>query len=157
MNYIILNDEEYYQDIKLDRFKEVSKDGNRRVDGIFGTITKEILGEEPSGSGEGDIFPGTEWLCRDSGVRFMVIRVPQDILYDNTGESLERCFRLFDPKSFWVELGSVRIKDQNRYEYFFIAYNKNSIDFKIIFDEKAEEKEESEVLDYILEKVKKIL
>ena len=157
MNYIILNDEEYYQDIELDRFKEVSKDGNRRVDGIFGTITKEILGKEPSGSREGDFFPGAEWLCRNSGVRFMVIKVPQDILYDNSGESLERCFGLFNPKSFWLELGSIRIKGQNKYEYFFVAYNKNSMDFKIIFDEKFVEKEESEVLNYVLEKVEKIL
>lgn len=154
MNYIILNDEEYYQGVELNRFKEVLKDGNRRVDGIFGTITKEILDQKSSDDRGGNIFPGTEWLLRNSGVLFMVIRVPQDILYDNSGESLERCFELFDQKSFWLELGSIGIKGkENTYEYFFIAYNKNRLNFNIIFDEGYIEKEENEIIDYICKKI----
>lgn len=154
MNYIILNDEDYYSNIKIDRFKEVLKDGNRRVDGIFGTITKELLEKEPSDDGRRDFFPGTEWLLRNSGVLFMVIRVPQDILYDNSGESLERCFKLFDPKSFWLELGSIRIKNkENTYEYFFVAYNKNLLNFNIIFNEGFIEIEEDQILNYICKKI----
>ena len=154
MNYIILNDEEYYKQIDIPRFKEVLKDGNRRVDGIFGSITKEILEEESSDDGGRNIFPGTEWLLRNSGVLFMVIRVPQDILYDNSGESLERCFKLFDPKSFWLELGSIRIKNkENTYEYFFVAYNKNLLNFNIIFNEGFIEIEKDQVINYICKKI----
>lgn len=155
MNYIILNDEEYYKDVSLPRFKEVLKDGNRRVDGVFGTITKEILEQESSDAGRRDFFPGTEWLLRNSGVLFMVIRVPQDILYDNSGESLERCFELFNSKSFWLELGSIRIKNkENTYEYFFVAYNKNLLNFNIVFDDGVIEIEKDQVVDYICKKIK---
>ena len=157
MNYIVLNDREFYRDINLDRFKEVSVDGEQRVDAIFGTITKEVLEQEPGKHGERDLFSRAEWPCRNSGVRFMVIKVPQDILYDDSGESLERCFGLFDKEGFWLEMGAVRVKGQSRYEYFFVAYNKNALDFKIIFNDGYVIREENEVLPYILEKIKKVL
>lgn len=154
MNYVLLNDNEYYQNIQLSRFKEVHIDGRNRVDGVFGTITEEILDDISADRGRGDPIFGEEWLCRNSGVRFVVIRVPQDILYKDSGESLERCFGLFDPKSFWLELGSIRIKNKtNRFEYFFVAYNKNSLNFDIIFDEKQVILEENEILNYVCKKI----
>lgn len=154
MNYVVLNDNEYYKDIQLSRFKEVSINGRSRVDGVFGTITQEILDNTSGDGGKGDQIFGEQWLCRNSGVRFVAIKVPQDILYQDSGESLEKCFGLFNPESFWLEMGSIRIKGQrNRYEYFIIAYNKNSYDFKIIFDEKFIEKEEDEILPFICKKI----
>ena len=154
MNYIVLNDNEYYKDIQLPKFKEVSIDGRNRVDGVFGTITQEILDQSTGNGGKGGNLFREQWLCRDSGIRFVVIKVPQDILYQDSGESLEKCFGLFDPKSFWLEMGSIRIKGQrNRYEYFIVAYNKNSLDFKIIFNEKYIEKEKEEILNFVCKKI----
>ena len=154
MNYIVLNDNEYYNDIQLSRFKEVSIDGRNRVDGIFGTITNEILEESSTDRREGDSIFREQWLCGDCGVRFVALKVPQDILYQDSGESLEKCFGLFNPEKFWLEMGSIRIKNQrNRYEYFIIAYNKNSFNFKIIFDKKYIEKEKEEILKYVCKKI----
>lgn len=154
MNYIVLNDEDFYNDINLYRFKEVLKNGNRRVDGIFGTVTKELLEQSLSDDGGGDIFPKEQWLCGDRGLLFMVLRVPQDILYDQTGKSLEKCFGLFNPESFWLELGSFRIKGkENTYEYFFIAYNKNQLKFELIFDDEIICIEKEAIVNYICEKI----
>ena len=154
MNYVILNDNEYYNDIQLSRFKEVTIDGRTRVDGVFGTITQQILDESSTDGGKGDSIFREQWLCGDTGVRFVALKVPQDILYQDSGESLEKCFGVFNPKEFWVEMGSIRIKDKrNRYEYFIVAYNKNSLKFNIIFDEKYVEKEEDEILKYVCKKI----
>jgi len=154
MNYIVLNDEDFYKDISLPRFKEVLKNGNRRVDGIFGTVTKELLEQSLSNDGGGDIFSENEWLCGDRGILFVVLRVPQDILYDQTGKSLEKCFGLFNPESFWLELGSFRIKDkENTYEYFFIAYNKNQLEFKIFFDDEIIFIQKEAIVDYLCRKI----
>lgn len=154
MNYVVLNDNEYYKNIQLSRFKEVNLDGRTRVDGVFGTITQEILDESSTDGGEGDQIFREQWLLGDRGVRFVALKVPQDILYQDSGESLEKCFGLFNPEEFWLEMGSIRIKNQrNRYEYFIIAYNKNSYNFKIIFDEKYIEKEKKEILDFVCKKI----
>ena len=156
MNYIVLNDNEFYKNIDLKNFKEVSVDDRNRVDAVFGTITQELLENRYNIDGEGDKLFREQWLCGNSGVIFMVLRFPQNILYDGTGQSLERCLGFFDPKNVYVEVWSIKLKNQEKYEYFLVAYNKN-LGFQLLCDEKFVEKEENEVLDFVLEKIKKIL
>ena len=155
MNYLILNDNEYFNNIELSNFKEVRLDDRNRVDGIFGSITKEILEFSDKHDTRGDSLFREEWLCRDSGVLFVVLRVPQDILYDGTGKSIERCLGVFNPKTFYVEMGAIKLEDKkNTYEYFFIGYNKN-LGFRLLFDEKFLEKSQYELLPFICEKIEK--
>lgn len=155
MNYIVLNDEEFYKDIKLNNFKEVSVDGRERVDGIFGSITQEILESSGDDNGARSQFFREKWLFGNSGVIFMVFRVPQNILYDGTGESIERCLGFFNPKDVYVEMGAIKLEDkENSYEYFLIAYNKK-LGFRVFFDEKFLEKSQYELLPFICEKIEK--
>lgn len=157
MNYVVLNDNDFYQNINLDNFKEVSVDGRERVDGVFGSITDEILEKSSKYDGEGDFLFGTDWFYGNSGTIFMVLRTTQNILYDGTGESLERCLGFFNPEDVYVEMGAIKLEDkENTYEYFLIAYKK-SLGFQLIFDEKFIEKKEEEIIAYICEKLKKIL
>ena len=135
----------------------MSVDGRERVDGVFGTITEEILEESTKYNGEGDIFFRTDWFYGDSGTIFMVLRAPQNILYDGTGESLERCLGFFNSEDVYVEMGAIKLEDkENTYEYFLIAYKKN-LGFQLIFNEKFIEKKEEEIIPYICGKLKKIL
>lgn len=155
MNYIVLNDKEFYKDIKLKNFKEVPVNGRDRVDGIFGTITKELLESSDEYDGRRDKFFNEEWLCGNSGTIFMVFRIPQDILYDGTGESLERCLGFFNPENVYVEVGAIKLENkENTYEYFLIGYNKK-IGFRLFFDEKFLEKSQYELLPFICEKIEK--
>lgn len=156
MNYIVLNDNEFYKDINLKNFKEVSVDDRNRIDAIFGTITEELLENGNNINGEGNNFFREQWLCGDSGTIFMVLRFPQGILYDGTGQSLERCLGFFNPESVYVEIWAIKLKNKEKYEYFLVAYNKN-LGFKLLCEERFVEKEENEVLDFVLEKIKKIL
>ena len=155
MNYLVLNDNEFFKNIQLSNFREVQIDDRNRVDGIFGTITNEVLEHRDKLDGERDNLLREEWLCRDSGIIFVVLRVPQDILYDGTGESIERCLRVFNPKDVYVEMGAIKLEDKkNTYEYFLIAYNKK-LGFKLFFDEKFLEKSEYELIPFICEKIEK--
>lgn len=156
MNYVVLNDNDFYKDISLKNFKEVSINDRNRIDAIFGTITEELLENGYNLDGEGDNIFREQWLCRDSGVIFMVFRFPQNILYDGTGQSLERCLGLYNPESFYAEIWSIKLEDKEKYEYFLVVYNKN-LGFKLLCEEKFVEKEENEVLNFVLEKIKKIL
>ena len=157
MNYIVLNDNDFFENINLENFKEVSVDGRERVDGIFGTITEEILEESSKNDGRRDNFLRGDWFHRDSGIIFMVLRTTQNILYDGTGESLERCLRLFNPEDVYVEMGAIKLEDkENTYEYFLIAYKK-SLGFQLIFDEKFIEKKEKEIIPFVCGKLAKVL
>lgn len=153
MNYIVLNDNDFFENINLENFKEVSVDGRERVDGVFGSITDEILEESSKYDGEGDFLFGTDWFYGNSGTIFMVLRTTQNILYDGTGESLERCLRLFDPEDVYVEMGAIKLEDkENTYEYFLIAYNKK-LGFRVLLDEKFLEKSQYELLPFICKKI----
>lgn len=153
MNYIVFNDNEFFQNIELSNFKEVHLDDRNRVDAIFGTITNELLESTDRNDGERDSFFREEWLCRDSGVLFMVFRIPQNILYDGTGKSIERCLGLFNPEDVYVEMGAIKLEDkENTYEYFLIAYNKK-LGFKLLLDKKFLEKSYNELLPYICKKI----
>lgn len=153
MNYVVLNDNEFFENIQLSNFKEVSLDDRNRVDGIFGTITREVLESSDRDDGGRSEFFREEWLCRDSGVLFMVIRIPQNILYDGTGQSIERCLGLFNPKDVYIEMGAIKLEDkENTYEYFLIAYNKK-LGFRLLLDEKFLEKSQYELIPFICKKI----
>lgn len=157
MNYVVLNDNDFYRNINLNNFKEVSVDGRERIDGIFRSITEEILEESSENDGRRDNFLGRNWFYPNSGIIFVVLRIPQNILYNRGGEFLERCFGFFDKKGLYVEMGSIRIKNKkNTFEYFLIGFNKN-LPFKIIFDEEFPEKEKKEIIPYVCEKIEKVL
>ena len=155
MNYIVFNDNDFYKDINIKNFKEVPVDGRDRVDAVFGTITNELLENQNNLDGGGNQFFREEWLCGDGSVIFMVLRFPQNILYDGTGESLERCLGFFNPESVYAEVGAIKLEDkENTYEYFLIAYNKK-LGFKVFFDEKFLEKKQYELLPFICKKIEK--
>lgn len=155
MNYIVFNDKEFYKDIKLQNFKEVSINGAERVDGVFGTITHELLEKSSYDSDGRSQFFEEQWLCGNSGTIFMVFRIPQDILYDGTGESLEKCFGFFNPESIYVEVGAIKLQNkENKYEYFLIGYNKN-LGLKLFFDKEVIEVDEEKVLNWLCEKIEK--
>lgn len=157
MHYVILNSEEYFKNkINIYNFKEVSVNGNRRVDGVFAEVTEQLLEDGNNNSTDGNRFFNQEWLCRDRGVQFVVIKIPQNILYSENTEYIEECFELFDKESFFIELWSIKLQGQEKYEYFIIAFNKN-FGFKVIFDEEFVEKKEDEILDYISLKIEKSL
>lgn len=153
MNYIVLNDNEFFQNIELSNFKEVQIDDRNRVDGIFGTITNEVLEPTDEEDGGRNNLLREEWICRDSGIIFVVLRIPQNILYDDTGESIEKCLRIFNPKDVYVEMGAIKLEDkENTYEYFLIAYNKK-LGFRVLLDEKFLEKSQYELLPFICKKI----
>lgn len=153
MNYIVLNDNEFFQNIELSNFKEVQIDDRNRVDGIFGTITNEVLEPSDEKNGGRNNLLREEWLCRDSGIIFVVLRIPQNILYDDTGESIEKCLGIFNPEDVYVEMGAIKLEDkENTYEYFLIAYNKK-LGFKVLLDEKFLEKSQYELLPFICKKI----
>lgn len=155
MNYIVLNDNDFFENIVINNFKEVSINGRERVDGVFGNITDTVLAESSEDGGARDSVLGENWFYGDSGVIFMVLRVSQNILYDGTGESLERCLGLFNPEDVYVEMGAFMLKNkENTYEYFLIVYRK-SLGFHLIFDEGFLEKERDEIVPFICKKIEK--
>ena len=156
MNYIILNDLDFYNNIEIKGFKEVSIDGRDRIDGVFGSITPEILESISNDNGNGDSILREQWLCSDSGTVFVVLKIPQDILYSGDGEFIEECFGFFNPKSFYLELGCIKLEDQEKYEYFIIAYKK-SLGFQLIFKKAFIEKKEEEIVPFLCETIEKIL
>lgn len=156
MNYIILNDLDFYQNINIKGFNEVSIDGRDRIDGVFGSITSEILESISNDDGNGNSILREQWLCSDSGTIFVVLKIPQDILYSGNGEFIEECFGFFNPQSFYLELGCIKLEDQEKYEYFIIAYKK-SLGFQLIFKEAFIEKKEEEIVPFLCETIEKIL
>ena len=157
MHYVILNNQEYFKDkININNFNEVSIRGNSRVDGVFAEITSELLEHGYTESTDGNRFFGEEWLCGDRGVQFVVIKIPQDILYSEHQEYIDECFKLFNKESFFVELWSIKHENKEKYEYFIIGYNKN-FGHQILGNDEFVEKKEQEVIPYICKKIEKNL
>lgn len=151
MNYVFLNNP---SDIHIDGFNEVQLNGRERIDGIFGTITPELLERESADQRNGNRFFEEEWLCANRGVGFIILEVPQDILYSQDESIIEEIFEILSQKSFFIEMGSFSIKDKkNRFRYFISAINKN-FDFGIFFDDKKIETDDP--MDYICKKIEKI-
>ena len=156
MNYVILNDFDFYNNINIKGFKEVFIDGRDRIDGVFGSITSEILESLSDNNGDGNSILREQWLCSDSGTVFVVLKIPQDILYSNDGKFIKECFGFFNPQSFYLELGCIKLEDQEKYEYFIIAYKK-SLGFQLIFKEAFIEKKEEEIVPFLCETIERIL
>ena len=155
MNYLVLNDNEFFNKISLSNFKEVLLDDRNRIDGLFGSITEEILEHSDKDDRGRDIFFREQWLCRNSGILFMVFRLPKNLLYNREGEYIERCLGFFSPKDFYAEVGAIKLENkENTFEYFLILYNKK-LGFKLFFDEKFLEKSEYELIPFICEKIEK--
>jgi len=130
MNYIILNDDEFFRDkINLKGFKEVDLFGEERADAVFCHFSKKLLAYvdnyTDNGRVTGDsVFPGSE-LLRDAGI-FVVSKIDRDILYDEDTELIEKVFRFFDQESFYIEVrGYNRAETYNQIDQFIIAYRKN--------------------------------
>lgn len=127
MNYIILNNKNYFQDrINIEKLKEVDLSGEERVDAIFGEITTELLEDIISESESGNPILRNQWLLKNRGVTFMVFKTDRSILYNENDELIEKMFGLFSKDDFFIELWSLNIEDSyNQLDSFLILYNKN--------------------------------
>ena len=127
MNYIILNNKEFFKDkINIKKLKEVSLDGEERVDAIFGEITTELLENRISESETRDSIFRNEWLLKDRGITFMVFKTDRSILYNENNELIEEMFGLFSKNDFFIELWSLNIENSyNQLDSYLIIYNKN--------------------------------
>lgn len=152
MNYIILNNQEYFKNkINLKNFKEVSINGSERIDAIFAEITTEILENTDNiGRNGNSVLPG-QWLFADGGVQFMVCKIDRSILYNENEQLIEKLFGLFSKKYFYIELWNFNIEESyNQLECFLIAYNKNFGYQEILSDNDSEEKD---IFKIILKKI----
>lgn len=155
MNYIILNDRDYFQDkISFDNIKEVSLNGRERCDGIFGTITKEILEQCSTNDRTRDEFFEKGGLYGNRGLQFIVLKIPQDILYYDNSELIEECFRFIDANSFFTQLWSYCHK--NTWEYFLIGIYKSHKN-SYIFDTKIDAENDDWGIKRICQKIEEII
>ena len=157
MNYIILNNKDYFKDkINIDKLKEVDINGEERIDAIFGEITTEILEDILSESDSGNPILRNEWLLKDRSVTFMVFKVDRGILYHEREELIEKMFGFFAKDDFYIELWSLNIEDSyNQLDSFLIIYNKNFGWQQIIssYDEESKENHFEMILKKIEEKI----
>lgn len=154
MNYIILNNKEFFKDkINIKKLKEVSLDGEERVDAIFGEITTELLENRVSESETRNSIFRNEWLLKDRGITFMVFKTDRSILYNENDELIEEMFGLFSKNDFFIELWSLNIENSyNQLDSYLIIYNKNLGWQQIISDEVEESENHFEM---ILKKIEK--
>lgn len=154
MNYIILNESIFFDNINLKGFKQVDLHGNDRVDGIFGEFTSEILDtiyNEPER--RNSIFP-EQWLLRDPGVIFMVFKIPENILHDERTELIEKVIELYDEKNFYIEIWSYSF--ENKWNYFIICTNKQ-LEYSTFNKENMFLESEEEGLEIICQKIEKLI
>ena len=152
MNYIILNNQEYFKNqINLKNFKEVSINGSERIDAVFAEITTEILENIDNFRENGNsILPG-QWLLADGGVQFMVCKIDRSILYNENEQFIEKLFGLFSKKHFYIELWNFNIEESyNQLECFLITYNKNFGYQEILSDDNSKEEN---IFKIILKKI----
>lgn len=154
MNYIILNNEEYFEDkIVLDKFQKVDINGSERIDAVFAEITSKILEDSDNDGGRGDSVLPEQWLLADGGVSFVVCKVDRSILYNENNKLIEKLFRLFSKEYFYIELWNFNVEESyNQLECFLIAYNKQFGYQEILSDNDTEEKD---ILKVILKKIEK--
>ena len=65
MNYLVLNDNEFFNGIQLSNFKEVQIDDRNRTDIIFGTITPKLLESAYNDDGRGNKILREKWISRN--------------------------------------------------------------------------------------------
>lgn len=154
MNYIILNNENYFIDkINLKNFQQVDLNGSERVDAVFAEITTEILESSNQNNGRGDSILPEQWLLADGGVSFVVCKIDRSILYNKNNKLIEKLFGLFSKEHFYIELWNFNVEESyNQLECFLIAYNKQFGYQEILSDNDTEEKD---ILKVILKKIEK--
>lgn len=152
MNYIILNNKEYFQDkINLKSFKEVDINGSNRIDAVFCEITSEILERIDNDETEGNRIFQEQWILRDPGVSLILSRINRDILLNENTELIETLFKLFDQESFYFEIWGFNIPESyNQIDQFVIAYNKS---FGYISPIYPTEEIKKDVLEELLENI----
>lgn len=155
MNYVILNDEDYFTNkINLQNFKEVSRHGRDRCDGVFGTITRELLEECYRDEGRRDKFFEEAGLYGNWGLEFIVFKIPQDLLYFDNTELIPLCFRFINANDFFTQIWSFSYK--NTWEYFLIGIKK-SHGLNYIFDTKIDSYDNAYGLEKICKKIEESL
>lgn len=154
MNYVILNNEEYFENkIVLDKFQKVDINGSERIDAVFAEITSKILEDSNNDGGRGDSVLPEQWLLADGGVSFVVCKVDRSILYNENNKLIEKLFGLFSKEYFYIELWNFNVEESyNQLECFLIAYNKQFGYQEILSDNDTEEKD---ILKVILKKIEK--
>lgn len=154
MNYIILNDYELFQDINLNNFKEVSLNGQERIDAVFCHITKKILENIDNDPTRRDQILPEAWLLGNPGI-FVLSKIDRNILYDENTELIKTLFGLFDQEKFFVEIrGYNRPQSYNQIEQYIIAYNKNLGFVENLFPENIETEN---ILEILLQNIEKKL
>lgn len=155
MNYILLNDEKYFKDkVKLKNFKEVSKYGRERCDGIFGTITTELLEECSKDNGRRNKFFEEGGLDGSRGCEFVVFKIPQNLLYFTDTKLIEECTRFIDENDFYTQIWSFSY--QNSWKYFLIGIKKTH-DINYIFDTNIDAHDEAYGIQRICQKIEEVL
>lgn len=151
MNYIILNNNEYFQDkISLNNFKEVGLNESERVDAVFAEITTKILENNDNIGERRDSILPEQWLLRDGGVSFILCKVDRSILYNENEELIEKMFKLFSKEHFYIELWNFNVEESyNQLDCFLIAYNKKFGYQEILTDDDSKE----EIIKIILKKI----
>lgn len=126
MNYIILNNQEYFKkEIKFDKIKEVEND-DARCDAVIAEITTKILEQLYSDERGRDRILQDEWLLRDRGVSFILCKIDTSILHNEDSELIEKLLRLYDKENFYIEIRSYHDKQSyNQIESYIFCYNKN--------------------------------
>lgn len=155
MNYIILNDEDYFRDkITLQHFKEVYKNGRERCDGVFGTITSELLDECRRDDRARDKFFEEAGLYGNWGLEFIVFKIPQDLLYLDDTKLIPLCFGFINEDDFFTQIWSFSYK--NTWKYFLIGIKK-SHGLNYIFDTEIDSNDESYGVKKICKKIEESL
>ena len=157
MNYTILNKPEFFNDIKIKGFKKVDINGSDRVDAVFAYIDKGILENVDTDTGRGDSILPESWLLRDGGCIFILCKIERNILYDENQELIEKLFRLFNKKLFYIELWGINEQESyNQLECYLLAYNKN-LGYQEIFTQDNNQEEETNILQTLIKKIEKNL
>lgn len=155
MNFIILNNEEYFRErINLPHFKEVSVNGRDRCDGVFGNITIELLEECSRDDGIRNQFFEKAGLYGDWGLEFIVFKIPQDILYHEKPELISECLKFINADNFCTQIWSYR--HQNTWEYFLIGISK-TCGIEYLYDVKIDAEDDFYGIQKICEKIENIL
>lgn len=154
MNYVVLNDQEIFDNVIIEKFNQVDLYGNERVDAVFCHITKQILEDinrEPERRDE--ILPEA-WLLRDAGI-FVLSKIDRNILYDENTELVETMLGLFDQEGCYIEIrGYNRPESYNQIDQFVIAYRKSLGFVDNLLPEKIENIEKKDVISVILHNIK---
>jgi hypothetical protein len=172
MNYI--NNKAKYDSIFRDVFgfffKKIGDINNEeRCDFIFAEFNKQLLQQTIKDIRRRNTNNETLWLQRET--TFRLLKLPQDILYINNGQTLQELFRILSKNDYKIEFRSYSIQafgfqEMKHEHYIFIfpkhiqspflnnfALNHN----KQLQSDKKYISQNTEILAYILQKIKEIL